>query len=74
MIDIDKLSLPDKLKLYINGDYKQGLVPQGFYLSKQDCKQLLKALRDQEKLRKLAENMVSIMELGENMRNGDRIE
>lgn len=74
MIDLDKLTLKEKLKLYAQGDWEQGLTPQGFRLSKDDVKALLKAIDDSEKLRRLAENMISIMELGENVRRGDRIE
>lgn len=74
MIDLDKLTLKEKLKLYAQGDWEQGLTPQGFRLSKEDVKALLKALEDSEKLRMLAENMSSIIEVAENIKNGGRIE
>lgn len=74
MIDIDKLSLPDKLKLYADGDYEQGLVPHGFYISRDDVKILLKALDDSEKLQMLVDNVACVLEVAENIKNGGRIE
>ena len=74
MIDIDKLDLRSRLKLYLDGDYEQGLVPHGFYLTRDDVRTILKALDDADKLRAFAENVGCIMELAENIKNGGRIE
>ena len=74
MIDIDKLDLRSKLKLYLDGDYEQGLVPHGFYLTRDDVKIMLKALDDADKLRALADNVSCIVEIAENIKNGGRIE
>ena len=74
MIDLSKLTLKEKLKLYAQGDWEQGLVPQGLRLSKDDARALLKALDDSEKLQALANNVKCITEIAEIMRRGDRIE
>jgi hypothetical protein len=74
MIDLDKLSLKEKLKLYAQGDWEQGLTPQGFRLSKDDVKALLKAIDDSEKLQMLIDNVTCVSEVAENIKNGGRIE
>lgn len=74
MIDLNKLTLAEKIRLYADGDEKTGLPPHGFDFTREDTDKMLKALADQKKLHRLAENMSSIMELGENVKRGDRIE
>lgn len=74
MIDIDKLDLRSKLKLYAYGDDELGYAPHGFDFAEQDIKAMLKALDDADKLRALADNVSCIVEIAENIRNGGRIE
>lgn len=74
MIDLDKLTLKEKLKLYAQGNWEQGLVPHGFYISRDDVKILLKALDDSEKLQLLVNNAACVSEVAENIKNGGRIE
>lgn len=46
MIDLDKLTLAEKIRLYAEGDEKTGLPPHGFDFTREDTDKMLKALRD----------------------------
>lgn len=46
MIDLDKLTLAEKIILYADGDEKTGLPPHGFDFTHEDTDKMLKAIRD----------------------------
>lgn len=74
MIDLDKLTLAEKIRLYAEGDDKTGFPPHGFDFTCEDTDKMLKALRDSEKLQMLANNVACVSEVAENIKNGGRIE
>jgi len=74
MIDLDKLTLAEKIRLYAEGDDKTGLPPHGFDFTREDTDKMLKALDDSEKLQTLVDNVACVLEVAENIKNGGRIE
>ena len=74
MIDLDKLTLAEKIRLYAEGDDKTGFSPHGFDFTREDTDKMLKALIDSEKLQMLVDNVACVSEVAENIKNGGRIE
>lgn len=78
MIDLDKLTLAEKIRLYAEGDDKTGFPPHGFDFTREDTDKMLKVLGDSEKHQILLEIMSSIawkeIQANKKMKRGDRIE